>query len=67
MMATFDASCVILSRKWSPNVTKWLFTNLNNNSNTTGKHWKIFLINYSKPSPWWEHQYQKSWVIWLNF
>jgi len=33
MMVTFDVSCVILSRKWSPNVTKWQFTNLNNNSN----------------------------------
>jgi len=31
-------------------------------SNKLWKQWKINLINYSRPSAWWEDQYQKSWV-----
>jgi len=29
----FVFECVILSRKWTPNVTKWQITNPNNKSN----------------------------------
>jgi len=62
--------CVILSRKFPQNVTKWQVTNQQkqwNSVNTAGNQWKINLINYSRPSAWWEPQYQKSWVIFTLF